>query len=162
LVLDIRGAFGYIACMGVHYSAFVKDFRGAIAPMMRGPDECWLWDRSCHAGYATFRLKGRLIGAHRAAFEAFVGEIPDGMSVCHKCDTPRCINPAHLFLGTQADNLRDMFAKGRHGNPLFIANRQKTHCVHGHAFTPENTYVRPEGRGMRRQCKQCVRGRRRH
>lgn len=50
---------------------------------------------------------------HRVAYERFVGPIPDGMKVCHRCDTRSCCEPSHLFIGTQKDNLRDMFAKKR-------------------------------------------------
>lgn len=80
---------------------------------------CWLWSGNMQpAGYGVIwdRKDGRKrnIFAHRASWRINVGEIPDGMVVCHRCDTPACVNPAHLFLGTQRDNLRDMFAKGRH------------------------------------------------
>lgn len=77
---------------------------------------CWLWDGAVSTnGYGRFKVgKDRAVKyAHRMFYEAAHGAIPDGMSVCHKCDTPLCVNPAHLFLGTQPDNLADMRRKGR-------------------------------------------------
>ncbi len=64
-------------------------------------------------GYVQVNWKGRRTLVHRVAFEIVYGPIPKGMKVCHGCDVTRCVNPLHLFLGTQKDNLRDMFAKGR-------------------------------------------------
>lgn len=75
---------------------------------------CWLWDRHHHRqGYGWVRHEGRLLLAHRASYEAFNGSIPPGLKVLHRCDTPECVNPSHLFLGTQRDNVADMHAKGR-------------------------------------------------
>lgn len=75
---------------------------------------CWLWTRSkTAAGYGAKWWKGRLTYAHRIAFELAVGPIPEGMLVCHRCDTPACCNPDHLFLGTDKSNLVDMQTKGR-------------------------------------------------
>lgn len=76
--------------------------------------ECWLWVRGKYgSGYGSFCLNGKPQGAHRAAYQIYVGPIPEGMDVCHTCDIPHCVNPAHLFVGTRADNVRDMLAKGR-------------------------------------------------
>ncbi len=77
---------------------------------------CWLWTASVnHAGYGRVGLEdSREVDlAHRASWRAFRGQIPKGLYVLHRCDTPACINPFHLWLGTQLDNVRDMIAKGR-------------------------------------------------
>lgn len=75
---------------------------------------CHLWTAYClYNGYGRFRLYGETVYAHRAAYELFVGPIGVGMCVCHKCDTPSCVNPKHLWLGTHADNVADMIRKGR-------------------------------------------------
>lgn len=75
---------------------------------------CWNWSRHLtRKGYGRFRDAKKLTLAHRGAWMAFVGPIPPGLCACHKCDNPRCCNPDHLFLGTQADNTHDKVAKGR-------------------------------------------------
>ena len=76
---------------------------------------CWLWTASkLKSGYGMFGMdSNRPTLAHRASWIVFCGDIPEGMNVCHKCDNPSCVNPEHLFLGTQYDNLHDMINKGR-------------------------------------------------
>jgi len=75
---------------------------------------CWIWMAGrCSHFYGRLKIKGKVENAHRASYREFVGEIPDGLFVCHKCDIPECINPDHLFLGTYADNMEDMRRKGR-------------------------------------------------
>lgn len=69
-----------------------------------GPDYGYLW------------LEGKMVRAHRLAYEFFVGPIPTGAFVLHSCDRPWCVNPAHLRVGTAVDNARDCVARGRHGN----------------------------------------------
>ena len=117
------------------------------------PDGCWTWTGSIRRdGYGQFCLGvGRHMSAHRFAYSHEVGPIPPGMFVCHRCDNKKCVNPSHLFVGTRADNMKDMADKGRAWNPTADANRAKTHCVRGHEYTPENTYVW----SGRRYCREC-------
>lgn len=76
---------------------------------------CWEWKGSRdHAGYGKLKYQGQKYMAHRFAYQTWVGQIPDGLLVRHRiCDNPPCINPAHLELGTQVDNMRDMKERGR-------------------------------------------------
>ena len=75
---------------------------------------CFIWQKSKDSwGYGHIRIHGKLHKTHRIMYEEYVGEIPEGMKVCHRCDTPSCCNPDHLFLGTDADNMRDRDNKDR-------------------------------------------------
>ena len=119
---------------------------------------CWLWigasDDRPGKGYGFIRFRGRKNwSAHRVSYTLFRGEIPEGMHVCHSCDTPACVNPDHLWLGTNQDNQLDKSIKGR------AAGQNKTHCPRGHEYTEENTYWRPNT-GWR-VCRTCNRDRRR-
>lgn len=79
---------------------------------------CWLWTAGCQSnGYGTFQVAvGDRRLAHRYSWSVHHGEIPAGLNVLHRCDTPACVRPDHLFLGTQKDNVADMRAKGRGAN----------------------------------------------
>jgi hypothetical protein len=74
---------------------------------------CWLWVGTTTRGYGRIRAFGSTQRAHRVSWLIHRGPIPSGIGVCHRCDTPSCVNPDHLFLGDQRDNLRDMVRKGR-------------------------------------------------
>ena len=111
---------------------------------------CWEWTGARnHKGYGMINIGGKTRRAHRVAYYLHTGESPE--MVCHSCDNPKCVNPAHLWGGTVADNARDMYDKGR------AANQQKTHCPKGHPYEGENLRIRKCGA---RTCRACERGRR--
>lgn len=114
-------------------------------------DSCWIWTGSRRGrGYGGFLYRGKVAQAHRVSYELFVGPTKPDLQVCHSCDNPPCVNPAHLFLGTKTDNMRDASKKGR----LFNPNKGKTFCIHGHLLTPENVRIRANGS---RECRECRR-----
>lgn len=79
---------------------------------------CWLWEKCVDKnGYGLTSYLGRQYRAPRLSYELFIGSIPDSYVVCHKCDTPLCINPKHLFVATQKENLEDAATKGRMNQP---------------------------------------------
>ena len=74
---------------------------------------CWEWNRAIDPnGYGAAR-NDRKIGAHRLSYEEFIGPIPKGMNICHSCDNTKCVNPDHLWVGTQKENIHDGLKKGR-------------------------------------------------
>lgn len=109
--------------------------------------DCWLWLGSIDkCGYGRFWVGDRLDGAHRFAWELFIGPIPEGYELDHLCRVTHCVNPAHLEPVTHRENM------GRG------VKASQTHCIHGHEFTPANTVRRPNGT---RACRACANARRR-
>lgn len=109
-----------------------------------GPSSCWIWNGALQGGgYGHLGMPGgRWVMAHRLAYELLVGPIPAGLVLDHLCRTPRCVNPAHLEPVTNRENLLR--------SPL--NRRYRTHCPHGHAYTPENTWTNNKNQ---RYCRTC-------
>jgi hypothetical protein len=112
-------------------------------------DGCWEYTGARTArGYGRLGVEGHSVLAHRYSWELTHGtKLSPDVLVCHHCDNPCCVRPDHLFLGSSADNNRDMAAKGRHGQS------RRTHCPAGHPYSLENTRVS----AGRRQCRECAR-----
>lgn len=122
----------------------VPDYRPELGP-------CWVWTATrLSSGYGSFRFDGRSLRAHRVAYELAVGPIPAGLYLDHLCRNRPCVNTAHLEPVTNQENT----LRG-YGAPA--VNARKTHCQHGHEFTPANTYTFPNGRRECRTCKRLLR-----
>lgn len=107
-------------------------------------NECWLWQAGVTgAGYPMFDD----VGAHVYAYRLLVGPIPAGLHLDHLCRTPRCVNPSHLEAVTCRTNVL-------RGVGITARNAAATHCLRGHEFTPENTYIPRSGN---RNCRACIR-----
>ena len=105
---------------------------------------CWLWTASSWQGYGQVSWQGRPVKAHRLIYKLLVGPVPEGMTLDHLCRKRACVNPAHLEpVSHQVNLLR--------GEGFPSVNARKTHCIHGHEFTVENT-----GRNsLGRYCRSC-------
>ena len=109
---------------------------------------CWLWHGArIRDGYGSIRVGGRSVLAHRLAWELLRGPIPPGLTLDHLCRVRNCVNPDHLEPVTFKENVM-------RGNGVSAQEARRTACIHGHLFTPENTY-RPTNGRQKRSCRAC-------
>lgn len=117
------------------------------------PDtQCWVWQGSlvptAGTGYGRINVRGKAMLAHRAAYEEWIGPIPEGLEIDHHCENTRCVNPDHLEAVThQVNSVRS--------SGTAAANARKTHCKRGHEFTEENIYWQTGRYGKQRVCRAC-------
>lgn len=115
---------------------------------VRKEGDCLVWTGCKNwGGYGLIKHNGKMRLVHRVAFEAARGEIPNGLQLDHLCRNRACCNSEHLEPVTNAENSK----RGLTGNHM-VWKRFRSHCRHGHEFTPENTYIHPRGH---RECRQC-------
>lgn len=111
-------------------------------------DGCWIWPGKGSVNYGSVHVGANLnMSAHRVAWRLTHGAIPRGLQVLHHCDNRRCVRPSHLHLGTQADNIHDMWSRGRQRGQFM----ETKHCKRGHPWTAENTVWE----GEERSCRTC-------
>lgn len=121
----------------------------------RGEDDCWMWQGCIKNGYGSFWIRdssykngGKMVGAHRYAYEIYFGEIEKGKIIHHICGNKPCTNPLHMRLVSSYGK----HTVEHHPESEFAQNKIKTHCIRGHEFTPDNTYIDRKGR---RTCRAC-------
>jgi hypothetical protein len=116
-------------------------------------NECWEWTAATSSkGYGQFAIGGVSKSTHRISYIMHKGKIPDGLMICHTCNNPPCVNPNHLYAGSNKENMQQA------SNEKRLAPQQKTHCKAGHEFTPENTALykqKKRGNALTRVCKTC-------
>lgn len=94
------------------HTALVDRFNSQFLPEPNSG--CWLWTGSCSSGRPKINVNGRPKTAYRLSYELHFGAIPDGAHICHKCNTPTCVNPDHIYAGNPATNAADALRSGRH------------------------------------------------
>lgn len=125
---------------------------GPVPAHRPGLGPCWIWTAGgISKGYGSFDVsKVKKVLAHRWAYQQVYGSITEGLVIDHLCRNRRCVNPSHLEEVTNEENLR-------RGAGYGLQNGMRDHCIHGHQYTPENSYYSPKRGEIR--CRQCAKER---
>lgn len=131
----------------------IEEVRASFLKRVVTTDSCWIWmGVTGHYGYGSLWFEGKTRWAHRVSFHIFKEPIPKGLLVMHSCDNPWCVNPNHLFSGTQKDNIQDALKKGRFKQAGRWGDIKKR-CKVGHDMLDKaNLYISPKGT---RTCNIC-------
>lgn len=143
-----HGHYAYFRRTGVMPTKPIPTSEDRFWSQVAKSDGCWLWTGAKSARYGRFGTSGRVVQAHRHAYELLVGPIPEGYDLDHLCRTTLCVRPDHLEPVTHRENVL-------RGESLQAQNARKTHCPQGHPYDAENTYIQPSTGG--RLCLTCNR-----
>lgn len=131
----------------MHDLATIERFMSRVET---GPG-CWRWRGYPNGpGYGKFTIGRDNIYAYRFSYEAFVGPVPEGLTIDHLCGDPTCVRPSHLEPATQRENIL------RGSGPTAV-NARRTHCKHGHPLSGDNLMLVRSGGSVRRRCRECTR-----
>lgn len=134
----------------MRYELKEKDLQRFMLKIQK-TDTCWIYHgNKCLKGYGLFRFKASNIRAHRLSYSIHNGDIPDGLYVLHSCDVRDCVNPDHLSVGTQSDNMRQAAERGRLWKQNIYSSGK---CPNGHIMDSENQIMRAGNI----TCKACLR-----
>src|SRR5258706_315091 len=123
-----------------------KEAEKRFWPRIKKTDSCWLWMGTRNPkGYGQISINDKRQVTSRVMWVLTNGQIPNNLSVLHKCDNPPCCNPSHLFLGNHRDNTMDSIRKGRFHYKPFPKRPRPTNCPNGHFYNLENTYYSKDG-----------------
>jgi hypothetical protein len=145
----------------IEYDIYSERFWSKVYINEDNPDACWFWIAGCNKhGYGTFHCGHSTYRAHRFAYQELIGKLEPALQINHKCNNIICVNPWHLYQGSQVDNVHDMLVAGTFKNLLVAKAVSKTHCPQGHLLNGKNLVTSDLARGYR-HCRICQNERRR-